>query len=1045
MILLKKSHPVAQAMSARPITQAELLEAGQYRNPGEPNAEQSASSEYSKPSMKWRGLTIAIENPAGSVRRGRNRHGVTWEQRMLYDYGEILGSMGVDGDPVDVFIGPNLDAPKVYVVHQRRVNDWDNYDEDKCLIGFDSEDEARAAFLSCYSDPRFLGPITTMIVDDFVAKVRATKEKPAMIKSILFFKGFVGPYLRGGKIVNVSGYHGRNARAKPSPGQMSLFGSNTPMGPSPYKGKDPVASTPDMFADDVVTTPRDEMIAEHKRLVQVLNSPSHEDDKIEAKKQAAELKEYREGSDEMPAIRPYSELSDAEKAAYDQRNGITRGQREASGGEHPIGRLYHGTATAFSKFDPSKMGTVVGYNDQGAGIYLTTDRDGYGKYFANEAAGKVGQRGGEVLETSLHPSTKVLDAKNDQLTDEQVSAAMKLIDLPENRKNLFRPQELRDPMRLLMDVSRYGRGESDIGKLVQAMGFDAVSLPEPRGIEGVKTDPNARTVVVYNHDKVKIHGAKPTEASEPDHLLADIPGAKWRRGKGLIAGHYGVDVNGEVVGNYHAKPEDAVAEAKQTLANRDQWAKDKAARTEAIGKLRDRLMSGGEATDQDLQLLGLRAGSSGLEWFIPAAAEAFGVNSRAVRPHIRDLIRIGHTDMGAKKEFVEPKKALQALAAGLKPNADYNAAVTSTKEGPTDDNPRRKFYVTMAREGRGVAKLAGPFDTHDEAKAHVHRAREAAHQVDPRSAFDAFGTAGIEADEHKPGVLNERLGIGAKPTTHTPVTTDDHPAPIPRSLLSMIPEDRLDEWKDLHRQQHELHHYELGQVREKLDRLRSKRNKAESAMNEAEAGVRAIRSAPVPDPEREADAQKFADKARADFTKLTREQDGLVGQHQSLYERIAKLGRAKERIAAGSGELDVDFAAMRKRTASEQQEHEKSMLKMYREHYKAKDAERKSGKPSTSQPQAEKSGPEVKTMMSAGTYKNWLKVVPRLGKVNGWDLFHDKLNGERFVLMTSYNSVGFDSEAEAREWAAQNKANPRGDFNGAPMTKSIVFLRRPVS
>ncbi len=38
--------------------------------------------------------------------------------------------------------------------------------------------------------------------------------------------------------------------------------------------------------------PTSELIAEHKRLVAVLRSPSHNDDEAEAKKQAAELAEY---------------------------------------------------------------------------------------------------------------------------------------------------------------------------------------------------------------------------------------------------------------------------------------------------------------------------------------------------------------------------------------------------------------------------------------------------------------------------------------------------------------------------------------------------------------------------------------------------------------------------------------------------------------------------------------------------------------------------------------------------------------------------------
>ena len=186
MIIFTKSHPAVQGMSAAraPVN---LNEPDMRRNPGEPDAEQSASGEYRKPHVEWQGLTIAIENPAGSVRRGRNRHGVTWEQRMHFAYGEVLGSLGVDGDPVDVFLGPNMDAPMVYVVHQRRVNDWENYDEDKCMVGFDSEEEATAAFLACYSDPRFLGPITAMPVAEFITKVRATREKPAMIKAILIF------------------------------------------------------------------------------------------------------------------------------------------------------------------------------------------------------------------------------------------------------------------------------------------------------------------------------------------------------------------------------------------------------------------------------------------------------------------------------------------------------------------------------------------------------------------------------------------------------------------------------------------------------------------------------------------------------------------------------------------------------------------------------------------------------------------------------------------------------------------------------------------
>lgn len=163
---------------------ADLVDGDVRRNPGEPSPEQAEADTYKKPRIEWAGLTIAIENPAGSVRRGTNRHGVSWEIRMRFDYGEVLGSMGVDGDPVDIYMGPNLEAPMVYVVHQRKVGLWDEYDEDKCMVGFDCQADAEAAFLSNYNDQRFLGPVTAMSVSEFVDKVRATRRAPAMIKSL---------------------------------------------------------------------------------------------------------------------------------------------------------------------------------------------------------------------------------------------------------------------------------------------------------------------------------------------------------------------------------------------------------------------------------------------------------------------------------------------------------------------------------------------------------------------------------------------------------------------------------------------------------------------------------------------------------------------------------------------------------------------------------------------------------------------------------------------------------------------------------------------
>jgi len=152
----------------------------------EPTEAQLKAGNYAKRKVAWHGMTISIENEAGSVRRGVDPKGKAWETKMIYPYGYLRQTTAVDGDHVDVYLGPVEDAPMVYVVHQRKAGDWSRYDEDKCLIGFKSEADAVHAFLQHYNDFRFLGPVTAMPVDEFVSKARATFDKPTMIKAVEF-------------------------------------------------------------------------------------------------------------------------------------------------------------------------------------------------------------------------------------------------------------------------------------------------------------------------------------------------------------------------------------------------------------------------------------------------------------------------------------------------------------------------------------------------------------------------------------------------------------------------------------------------------------------------------------------------------------------------------------------------------------------------------------------------------------------------------------------------------------------------------------------
>jgi hypothetical protein len=107
--------------------------------------------------LSFQGLDIAVENRKGSVRKGVDKDGKAWRTVMKLPYGYLVGSKGADGDGVDVYIGPDKKAPNAYVVHQKK--DDGSYDEDKVILGVDSEEEARKWYLAHYNTDKYLGPI----------------------------------------------------------------------------------------------------------------------------------------------------------------------------------------------------------------------------------------------------------------------------------------------------------------------------------------------------------------------------------------------------------------------------------------------------------------------------------------------------------------------------------------------------------------------------------------------------------------------------------------------------------------------------------------------------------------------------------------------------------------------------------------------------------------------------------------------------------------------------------------------------------------------
>lgn len=133
----------------------------------------------------FQGMEVSIENKAGTYRKwydvAEKREGKT---KQLYDYGYIRGTLGTDGDHVDVYVGPNENAQYVYIVDQMKGPDFKRFDEQKCMLGFDSEADAKMAYMAHFDKAGFFGGMKKMSVVDFKAKVLDKENHGEMVKGM---------------------------------------------------------------------------------------------------------------------------------------------------------------------------------------------------------------------------------------------------------------------------------------------------------------------------------------------------------------------------------------------------------------------------------------------------------------------------------------------------------------------------------------------------------------------------------------------------------------------------------------------------------------------------------------------------------------------------------------------------------------------------------------------------------------------------------------------------------------------------------------------
>jgi len=196
---------------------AELAEDGEHKLQGHIN---------------FQGLDIAVENRKGSVRSGKKPDGGTWRTVMRAPYGYFEApAKGKDGESIDVYVGPKKDAPVAFVVHQHKP-DGTGFDEDKVVVGTESEEEAKKLYLQHYDDPKFLGPISSVPVERLktLLETKQHLHKISMVSMVEELGKLAGIEMPGGNMkVEPPGAPGVGAAGfktpkMPTPGSPSPFG-----------------------------------------------------------------------------------------------------------------------------------------------------------------------------------------------------------------------------------------------------------------------------------------------------------------------------------------------------------------------------------------------------------------------------------------------------------------------------------------------------------------------------------------------------------------------------------------------------------------------------------------------------------------------------------------------------------------------------------------------------------------------------------------------------------------------------------------------------
>jgi hypothetical protein len=133
------------------------------------------------------GFTVGVEWPAGLPRMyGKDNSKVG--KTSYADYGFFEGTTSADGGGIDVYVGPQKQSKKIYLLLQKPTS-WDvehgnREPEPKYMLGFGSIDDAEAGYRASMPEEYFLS-IGEVGFEDFVQTIKTalTGKTPVVSKS----------------------------------------------------------------------------------------------------------------------------------------------------------------------------------------------------------------------------------------------------------------------------------------------------------------------------------------------------------------------------------------------------------------------------------------------------------------------------------------------------------------------------------------------------------------------------------------------------------------------------------------------------------------------------------------------------------------------------------------------------------------------------------------------------------------------------------------------------------------------------------------------